>query len=108
MDPRGTTGTEITAIDSRNTTRITTETRESAASIGISVTGRRGGSKRECPATEERNERSEKVRITLSFLMFSAAYNLQMVRYRRACVPDGEPPRDNGLGREDTSEEGEI
>jgi len=44
----------------------------------------------------------------LSFLMSSATYNLQRVRYRHTHVPDGELPRDNGLGREDTPEAREI
>ena len=47
---------------------------------------------------EGRDGRSEKVKITLSCLMFSAAYNLQKVRYRHTHVPDGELPRDNGSG----------
>jgi len=61
-----------------------------------------GGSKRGCPVTEERDERSEKVRITLSFLIFSAVYNLQRVRYGQTHVPGGGPHRDNGSGRGDT------
>jgi len=76
MDPRGTTGTETTAID-----------RPEYWEVGCSEhwdDDRReeGGSERERPAAEERDERNEKVRITLSFLVFSAVYNLQRVRYR--------------------------
>lgn len=48
------------------------------------------------------------MRSIFSFLVFSAAYGLQRVRYKHTHVPDGEPPRDNGPGREDTPEEGEI
>lgn len=49
------------------------------------------GSKRDRPTTEERDERSEK-----------------RVRYKHTHVPDGEPPKDDAPGREDTPEEGEI
>ena len=66
MDPRVATGTEITAIDRRNITRVTTETRGGTTSIGMTIAGS-DSSRRECPAMEERDERSEKVRITSSF-----------------------------------------
>jgi len=102
IDPQGTTGADITAIDHRNVTRITTDERR--YSKYWDDDRREGRSKRERPATEELDERSEKVRITLSFLVFSAPYDLQRVRYRHTHVPDGEPPRDNGLWREDTGE----
>lgn len=65
------------------------------------------GSKRERPATEERDERSEKVRTNLSAVHSMMAYNLQRVRYKNP-VPDGDPPKDNAPDREDTPEEGEI
>ena len=107
MDPQGTTGAEITTIDRRNVTRITTDERRYSKHWDCDRR-EEGGSKGERPVmTEERDERTEQVRITLSFLMFSAAYNVQRVRYRHAHVPDGGPPRDNGLGREDMSK-GEI
>lgn len=48
------------------------------------------------------------MRSNFPFLVFSTAYSLQRVRYKHTHVPDGEPPRDNGPGREDTPEEGEI
>ena len=41
-------------------------------------------------------------------LLFSVTYNLQRVRYKHTHVPDGEPPKDDVPGREDTPEEGEI
>jgi len=83
----------------RNVTRITTNERRYSKHWN-GDRREEGGSKGERPVmTEERDERTEQVRITLTFLMFSAAYNLQRVRYRRAHVPGGEPLKDNGLGR---------
>ena len=67
MDPRGTTGTEITAIDHRNVTRITTDKRRYSEHWD------------DDHGEEGRSKRNGKVRITLSFLMFSATYNLQRV-----------------------------
>ena len=51
------------------------------ASIGMTIAGKGVG------VGGTGDERSERVRITLSLLIFSAAYNLQRVRYRHTHVP---------------------
>ena len=45
---------------------------------------------------------------SVSYIFSSVAYDLQRVRYKHTHVPDGDPPKDDGPGREDTPEEGEI